>query len=113
VAVTSPEPTCVGGSAPRCTTGAAGWLPGGRGQPQSWAAVVKFDLKSNSNRFKTDLNHSNFDHLKNNLPELEKIELKYDFEGFQEGNNFLHRNVFRFEMYFELKIREFKVCFLL
>jgi hypothetical protein len=34
---------------------------------QSRAAAVKFDLKSNSNHFKTDSNHSNFDRLKNGL----------------------------------------------
>jgi hypothetical protein len=54
------------GGAPRCTTGAAGWLSKGP-RPQSRAAAVKFDLKSNSNRFKIDPNHSNFDRLKNDL----------------------------------------------
>jgi hypothetical protein len=37
--------------------------------------------------------------------------IKYFCEGFGERNNFLHRNFFRFEMYFELKIWEVKVCF--
>jgi hypothetical protein len=37
------------------------------------------------------------------LPELKKYELKYDCEGFDERNNFLHRKFFRFEMYSELK----------
>jgi hypothetical protein len=32
------------------------------------------------------------------LPELEKFEIKYGCAGFEEGNNFLHRNFFRFEM---------------
>jgi hypothetical protein len=31
---------------------------------------------------------------------------KYGFEGFEESNNFLHRNFFRFEMEFKWKIRE-------
>jgi hypothetical protein len=35
-----------------------------------------------------------------------KIEIKYSFEGFEEENNFLHRNFFRFEIYFELKFLE-------
>jgi hypothetical protein len=81
-------------------------------RPQSRAAALKFDLKSNSNHFKIDPNHSNFDCLKNDLPELEKIELKYDFEGFEEGNNFLHRHVFRFVMETELKIWEVEIYFL-
>jgi hypothetical protein len=29
-----------------------------------------------------------------------KISIKYDCEGFEERNNFLHRNFFRFEMKF-------------
>jgi hypothetical protein len=69
-------------------------------------------LKSNSNHFKTNPNHSNFDYLKNDIPELENFELKYDFEGFEERNNFLHRNVFRFMMEIELKIWEVEIYFL-
>jgi hypothetical protein len=42
---------------------------------------------------------------------LEKIEIKYGCEGFEEGNNFLHRNFFRFKMGIELKCGEFNVCF--
>jgi hypothetical protein len=34
--------------------------------------------------------------LKKDFPKLEKFEIKYGFEGFEEGNNFLHRNVLRF-----------------
>jgi hypothetical protein len=44
--------------------------------------------------------------LKNDHPELEKFEEKYGFKGFEEGNNFLHRNFIRFGMDFKLKIRE-------
>jgi hypothetical protein len=40
---------------------------------------------------------------------IKKIEIKYGFGGFEEMNNFLHRNLIRFEIYFELKIWEFKV----
>jgi hypothetical protein len=29
------------------------------------------------------------------------------FEGFDEWNNFLHKNFFRFEVNFELKLRDF------
>jgi hypothetical protein len=41
--------------------------------------------------------------------ELKKIETKYGYEGFEEGNNFLHRNFFRCEMDLELKILKSKV----
>jgi hypothetical protein len=58
------------------------------------------DFKINLNLFKRFQNRSNFDRLKKELPNIENFEIKY---GFAEWNNFLHRNVFRFEMYFELK----------
>jgi hypothetical protein len=32
------------------------------------------------------------------------------FEGFEERNNFLYRDFFRFKMDFELKFGEVKVC---
>jgi hypothetical protein len=35
------------------------------------------------------------------LPVLENFQVKYRFEGFEERNNFLHRNFFRFKLYFE------------
>jgi hypothetical protein len=73
---------------------------------------VKFDSKF---KFQTYSNHvqipSNFDRSKKDLPALKKIEIKYGREGFEEGNNFLHRKFFTFEMYFELKFGEFKVYF--
>jgi hypothetical protein len=50
--------------------------------------------------------------LKKDLPELKKFEIEYGFEVFEERNNFLHMNVFRLEMYLELKIWEFKIMFL-
>jgi hypothetical protein len=37
-------------------------------------------------------------HSKNDLPELEKFEIKYGYEGFEERNNFIHRNFYRFEL---------------
>jgi hypothetical protein len=61
-----------------------------------------------------DWKHSNFykfDQSKFDLPELQKFEIKYGREGFEEGNNFLHRKFFRFEMDFELKLEEVKVYF--
>jgi hypothetical protein len=50
-------------------------------------------------------------HSKRVLTKLEKFEIKYGFEGFAEGNNFLHRNFFGFKMGSELKFWELKVCF--
>jgi hypothetical protein len=37
---------------------------------------------------------------------LEIFQIKYEFEGFDERNNFLHINFFRFELDFELKFKE-------
>jgi hypothetical protein len=56
-------------------------------------AAVDFDSNSNSIQI-----IPNFDRSKKDLPELEKFEIKYGCEGFEEGNNFLHRNFFRFDM---------------
>jgi hypothetical protein len=53
----------------------------------------------------------NFDLFKKDSPELKIFEIKYGCEGFEERNNFIHRNFFRFEMDSELKIWEFKVYF--
>jgi hypothetical protein len=39
----------------------------------------------------------------------EKFEIKYVFEGFDEGNNLIHRNFSRFEIDFKLKFRESKI----
>jgi hypothetical protein len=41
--------------------------------------------------------HSNFDRSKNDLPELQKFEIKYDFKDLEKMNNFIHRNFFIFE----------------
>jgi hypothetical protein len=60
--------------------------------------------------FQTILNKiqtcSNLIRFKQDLPELENLEIKYGFEGFDERNNFAYRNFLRFEMYFELKFKE-------
>jgi hypothetical protein len=39
--------------------------------------------------------------FKKDLPELKKFEIKFSFEGFDERNNFLHRNFFIFKVYCE------------
>jgi hypothetical protein len=44
---------------------------------------------------------SNFNRSKKELPWLKKIEVKYGCEGFEERNNFLHRNFSRLEMDFK------------
>jgi hypothetical protein len=49
--------------------------------------------------------------MQKGLPKLEKFVVKYGDEWFKERNNFIHRNFFRFEMYFKLKIWEIKVYF--
>jgi hypothetical protein len=73
-------------------------------------AAVKISFK---NKFQTDSNHIqillNFNGSKKYPSELKKFEIKYFFEGFDERNNFLHRNLFRFEMDFKLKFRESNV----
>jgi hypothetical protein len=56
--------------------------------------------------FNPNETHWNFIQSKQDLPEIEKFEIKYGFEGFDERNNFLHMNVSRFEMDFKLRFRE-------
>jgi hypothetical protein len=51
---------------------------------------------------------SNFILSKHDLPKLKKFGIKYGFEGFDERNIFLHRNLSRFEIDFKLKFREFQ-----
>jgi hypothetical protein len=54
-------------------------------------------------------NCSNFGRSKKDLPQLGNFEIKYGFEGFDERNNFLHRNFFIFEMYYELNLIPFQI----
>jgi hypothetical protein len=63
-------------------------------------------FKTVSNNFKLFLTHSNLIRSKHDLLELKNFEIKYGFEGFNENNNFPYRNFLRFEINFELKIRE-------
>jgi hypothetical protein len=55
---------------------------------------IRFQIQTDSNQIQIV---SNFDRSKNGLPELKK----YGCEVFEEGNNFLHHNFFRFEMDFK------------
>jgi hypothetical protein len=41
-----------------------------------------------------------------NIPELQKVEIKYGFEDLKSMNIFVPRNFFRFEMDFKWKFRE-------
>jgi hypothetical protein len=43
---------------------------------------------------------SKFDHSKKDLPGPKFLKIKYGCEGLEERNNFLYRNIFRFEMDF-------------
>jgi hypothetical protein len=49
---------------------------------------------------------------KDGLPVLNKFQIKYGRERFEERNNFLHRNFFIFKMSFELKFGESRSIFL-
>jgi hypothetical protein len=103
----------VGSGAPLAEAGGgrAPWSEQGRkwGAKSGPGATVPAAVRILSKiKFQTDSNHiqilSNFDSSKKDPPELEKFEIKYVCEGFKERNNFLHRNVFRFETYFKLKL---------
>jgi hypothetical protein len=109
-----------GGACPHVIDGAivarecsARWLfgLGRKGEADWWAATtVPVDAvkwpKIHSNKFEFKSTRSNLFQSKQDLPELEKFEIKYSFEGFDERNNFTYRNFRRFEVDFELKIRE-------
>jgi hypothetical protein len=89
---------------------------GGRETADRWGPVTVIAIQIKSNRSKTiqtNLNsnqtRSNFILSKLDLHKLEKFEIKFFFEGFDERNNFLHRNLSRFEMDFKLKFRESNV----
>jgi hypothetical protein len=84
------------------------WVPpisGGKREGERMAGGPRLRL----NVFKLVQKCSNLIRPKTDLLKLQKFELKYGFEGFDERNNFLHRNFSRLEMYFVLKFRESKV----
>jgi hypothetical protein len=54
---------------------------------------------SRKSKFKTD---SNLTLSKTGLRGLKKSKIKYSCEVFEEGNNFIHSNFFRFKMNFKL-----------
>jgi SLT domain-containing protein len=53
--------------------------------------------------------HSNLIGFKKNLPKLKKFKIKYGFKEFDERNSFPYRNFSRFEIEFEIKIREYLI----
>jgi hypothetical protein len=57
------------------------------------------------NEIQTILNkiqiHPSFDRSKRDLLGLKKFQRKYEIEEFEERNNFIHRNFFKFEVDFE------------
>jgi hypothetical protein len=58
----------------------------------------KIQIQMDSNKIQV---LSCFDRSKKDLTELEKFKIKYSCVGFEEMNNFLYRNFFRFEMDFK------------
>jgi hypothetical protein len=90
-------------SAGRCAVWAALLLKTGEGEPLTGGAIRHIAgwrwFKFNSNlKFKCN---SNFDPIKKDLPALKNFEIKYGYEGFEERNNFLHRNFSRFRTDFK------------
>jgi hypothetical protein len=84
------------------------WVPpisGGKREGERMTSGPRLRL----NVFKLVQKCSNLIRPKTDLLKLQKFELKYSFEGFDERNNFIHRNFSRLEMYFILKFRESKV----
>jgi hypothetical protein len=71
--------------------GPGGTVPGG-------AVQTGFETKSEFKWFKQFQTVSTFGLLEKYFPLLRKIEVKYDFEALEEGNNFLYRNLLRFRM---------------
>jgi hypothetical protein len=59
-------------------------------------------IQNTSNSFQLGLNQ-------HQSSEFKIFEIKYRFGGFEGMNNFLHGNLIRFEMNFELKFWEVKV----
>ncbi len=50
--------------------------------------------------------YSNLIRFKQDLPELRKFEIKYEWKVFNIRNNFPYKEFLRFKMDFELKFRE-------
>jgi hypothetical protein len=47
--------------------------------------------------------HPSFDRSKRDLPGLEKFQINYEIEGFEEMNNFLYTNFFKIKVDLKFK----------
>jgi hypothetical protein len=61
-----------------------------------WVRVTMLAILIRANEFKFIQIRPNSVRSKQDLPDIKKIEIKYGFEGFEDRNNFLHRNFFIF-----------------
>jgi hypothetical protein len=71
---------------------------GPRHSSGQWIQSKFESIQMSLNDFKPFQINSNFFRSKQDLPELEKFELKYGSEGIKERNNFLNTNLYIFEM---------------
>jgi hypothetical protein len=87
----------------RCAPRAAWLLETGERVTDRWG--LEHSTSVQTNEIQTILNkiqiHPSFDRSKRDLPMLENFQIKYKIEGFEERNNFLHINFFRFEIDFK------------
>jgi hypothetical protein len=68
----------------------------GPGPKAQWHFLI---IRNNSNEFELI-------RLKDELAVLENFQIKYEFGGFENRNNFIHRNFSKFKLDFEWKFRE-------
>jgi hypothetical protein len=80
----------------------ADWSP-----PPLPTAVLGGADQTRLTKFKLFENPLNFERSNKYFPLLRKIQIKYGFEDFEDMDNFLHRNFFRFELDFDGKFRKF------
>jgi hypothetical protein len=115
VAARTWQPRAGGGVGARHGSGPA--VKAGEWGTDRWVphnTVPQFKLiqigQTHSNKIQTVLNkiqiHSSYDRSKKDLPGLKKFRIKYGIEGFEERNNFLHRNFFIFKVDLKLNFRE-------
>jgi hypothetical protein len=74
---------------------------------KTWSDLIQTDLKI----FKLILNSFKLYLIQIGLSQGQFFKIKYVFEDLKKFKNFIHRNFFRFEMCFEFKFGEVKVCF--
>jgi hypothetical protein len=69
-------------------------------------SAARFGFKPNQIYFKRIQFCPIFDRSIRCLPLLEKLEIKYGWKEVEMGNNASYRNLSRFELKFELKLKE-------